>query len=199
MLKIWKYLLCSIVCSSLSFGDILTWGGYTKMEISKNQVEEITKQYVDTTYSKKVKEYNQHLQKIKESKIKSVSNNTFVDDNLMWQDTKANETLLLNQLESKRYCKELVFAKRKDWRVPTYKELLMLVDYTKANPASIDKIKNIVPQDYWSDTQVKQTQEAEKKSFWFVNFSLGKSDIANEMEKKHIRCVRELSSKKDNY
>lgn len=199
MLRIWKYLLFSIVFITFPHGDILTWGGYTKIELTKPQLEEIIKEYVDTSYPKEVKEYDQKLQRIKEAKIDSVADVSFVDNNLMWQDTLKNKTSLLNQLESKRYCKELILAKRKDWRVPTYSELLTLTDYSKSSPAIISKVTHIVPNHYWSDTPKKMEKQQKEKTYWYVDFSSGGSDVANEMERKYIRCVRELSTKKDDY
>lgn len=199
MLKIWKYLLYSIVFVSYSYSDILTWGGYSKLDISKEKVDAIIKTYVDTTYPDKVKEYSSSLVQTKKQKLASVSDVSFVYEGLMWQDTLKNSTLYLNQLEAKIYCKNLKLAKRKDWRLPTYKELLKLVDYSNFNPAAIKKIKFIKPSTYWSDTQKVFKKQTKLKSYWFVDFTSGKSDFGNEMEKRYVRCVRELSSKKDNY
>lgn len=199
MLKIWKYLLFNIVFTTFAFGDILTWGGYSKLDITKGKIEAIIKKHVDTTYPDRVENYNNNLAKIKESKIASVSNITFVKNNLMWQDTSKNTTLMLNQLESKRYCKALNLAKRKDWRVPTYLELLDLVDYSKSNPAIIQKVKYIASSNYWSDTQKLYKKKQKQKTYWYVDYSLGESGFANEMDKKYVRCVRKLSNKKDNY
>ena len=199
MLKIWKYLLFNIVFTTFVLGDILTWGGYSKLDITKTKVDAIIKAHVDTKYPDKVKEYNQKLADMKQSKIDAVSDSTFIHGKLMWQDTSENTTLMLNQLESKIYCKGINLAKRKDWRVPTYLELLELVDYTKSNPASLEKIKYITPESYWSDTQKLDKKESRIKSFWYVDYLQGMSDIGSEMDKRNVRCVRELSPKKDDY
>ena len=200
MLKIWKYLLFSIVFITTASGEVLlTWGGYSKLDITKNEVDAIIKNHIDTTYPEQVKEYNKKLATIKESKIQSVADITFVQKKLMWQDTPKNTTVMLNQLEFKRYCKGLNLAKRKDWRVPTYKELLELVDYSKANPATKEQVKHIAPSEYWSNTQKHLGKKQREKNYWYVDFSLGESNFGNEMEKRYIRCVRELSLKKDNY
>jgi len=199
LLKIRKYLLFSIVLLVTAKAEILTWGGYSKTKITKPQVENIIKEYVDNTYPKKVQEYNKHLEKIKQEKIKSVAKSTFVKGTLMWQDTQESTNILLNQLEAKRYCKGLILAKRKDWRLPTYKELLEIVEYTKANPATHKEIQHIDSTDYWSDTQKYLKKKQKLKTYWYVNYALGESGFSNEMEKKNFRCVRKLSSKKDEY
>jgi len=199
LLRVFKYLLFSILFVTSLYGDILTWGGYTKIDISKNEVNEIIKNYVDKTYPKKVAQYNKQLDQIKQKKLEAVSDKTFVHNNLMWQDITENKTLKLNQLKAKRYCKNLVLAKRKDWRVPSYKELLGLVDYTKIDSASISLIKNISGTSYWSDTQKHLKKKQKLRTYWFVEFLEGSSGFSNEMEMKNIRCVREISTKKDDY
>jgi hypothetical protein len=113
----------------------------------------------------------------------------------MWQDQKANTELKLNKLEFKVYCRNLVLANRKDWRVPTYEELISLVDYERANPASLEKLKYIKATKYWSSN----SSVLEKDKNWFVDFKYGTSDIDSDLEKFNIRCVRNISSKKGTY
>lgn len=199
MLRIFKSLLFSVFFLTASYADILTWGGYTKIDITKNDAQAIIQNYVDKTYPKKVEEYNFKLAEIKKEKLDKVSDITFVHNTLMWQDTYENSKLTLNQLESKRYCKELVLAKRKNWRLPTYRELLELVDYKKAKPASIEVIKYIKSSQYWSDTQKLLKKKQKTKSYWYVDFLKGESGFSDELEMKKVRCVRELSLKKDDY
>jgi len=199
LLRVYKYLLFSVLFFTASYADILTWGGYTKVDITKNEVDKIIKNYVEKTYPKEVELYNNKLDKIKQEKLQKVAHITFVNNNLMWQDTKDNSSMFLNQLEARRYCKKLVLADRKDWRLPTYKELLELVDYTKSTPASIGIIKHIEPNSYWSNTQ-KQLKKKEKlKTYWSVDIARGQSDFHNEMKLKNFRCLRGLSPKKDDY
>ena len=158
-------------------------------------MEEVIKKYIDERYPLKVEEYNNTLKNQKEQKLEKVEDRIFVVDDLMWQDQIENQKLKLNRLEFKVYCRNLELANRKDWRVPKYKELISLVDYKKQNPASIKKIKFINATKYWSS----DTSIIEKNKNWFVDFKYGTSDVANDLEKLHIRCVREVSSKKGTY
>lgn len=199
MLKLFQYLLFSVLFLNISYAQTLTWGGYTKLDITKNEVEGIIKNHVDKTYPKEVEIYNIQLAKIKQEKLVKVSHVSFVHKNLMWQDTLKNSSKILNQLEAKRYCKNLVLAKRKDWRLPSYKELLELVDYSKAEPASLEVIQHINGSHYWSDTQKQLKQEKKLKIYWYVDFLQGESGFSNEMKMKNLRCVRELSKKRDDY
>ena len=113
----------------------------------------------------------------------------------MWQDQLENKTLKLNRLEFKVYCRRLELADRKDWRVPTYNELNLLVDYNTTDPASLKKIKYINSSKYWSST----SSVLEKKKNWFIDFRYGTSDILSDLEKLNIRCVRNMSSEKGTY
>jgi hypothetical protein len=113
----------------------------------------------------------------------------------MWQDTKSNVELKLNKLELKVYCRKLNLAKRRDWRVPTYKEMISLLDYSKMTPASIPSIKYIIPLEYWTSSQ----SIFEKEKSWFIDFDYGFTGISSNLQRYHIRCVRNLSNSEGTY
>lgn len=121
--------------------------------------------------------------------INSVKDITFIENNLMWQDTNINTELQLNRLELKVYCRKLDIANRKDWRVPHFPEMISLIDYTKTNPASINKIKYIKPTKYWTSSD----SALEKNKNWFINFENGTSGIDSDLVRYNIRCVRDIS------
>jgi len=127
--------------------------------------------------------------------IKNLEDITFIDNNLMWQDTNINTELKLNRLELKVYCRKLNFANRKDWRVPLFSEMLSLVDYTKTNPASIDKIKYINPTKYWTSS----SSSLEKSKKWFIDFEYGTTGIDSDLVRYNIRCVRDISTLEGTY
>jgi len=172
-----------------------SWGDIVKTNIDQKDVDSIIKKYVDETYPNRVKNYHDSLQKQKIDMIKSIENITFTNDNLMWQDTNVNMELKLNRLELKVYCRKLNFANRKDWRVPLFSEMIVLVDYTKTNPASIDKIKYINPTKYWTSS----SSALEKKKNWFVDFKYGTSGIDSDLVRYNIRCVRDISTQEGEY
>ena len=127
--------------------------------------------------------------------ITNVEDITFIDNNLMWQDTKINTELKLNRLELKVYCRKLNFANRKDWRVPLFSELISLVDYSQTNPASINKIQYINPTKYWTSS----SSALEKNKKWFVDFEYGTTGIDSDLVRYNIRCVRDVSMKEETY
>lgn len=142
-----------------------------------------------------MKKYEDSLSDLKKQKILNVQDETFINNDLMWQDTDKNLKLKLNRLEFKVYCRNLELANRKDWRVPTYKELNTLVDYNKIDPANLDKIEFVDSLKYWSSTP----DVLEKNKNWFIDFTDGSSDTANDLERLNVRCVRDISSIKGSY
>lgn len=127
--------------------------------------------------------------------IENVKDITFIENNLMWQDTNVNIELKLNRLELKVYCRRLDFANRKDWRVPIFSEMISLTDYTKTNPASINKINYIKPTKYWTSS----SSALEKNKKWFVDFEYGTSGIDSDLVRYNIRCVRNISTLEGEY
>jgi hypothetical protein len=200
LLKIFKYLFFNVLLIQCVFAETLTWGGYSKIEITKSEAYNMIKEYVEKKYPQKVAIYNRELYKKKQLKIQSVAHSTFVNNGLMWQDMEENKTIYLNQLRAKRYCGRLLLASRKDWRIPTYQELLTLIDYNKADPAAIDAISYLNGKTYWSGSINKHVAKKNGKANWYhVDFSTGVGGYSNGMEKRSVRCVRELSTKKDDY
>lgn len=185
----------AIVLFSSLFSQEIQWGETVRTDISKVKVEELFGQYVDENYPQKVIKYQAYLAKLKEEKIKQFALVTFVKKDLMWQDDSDTTTLKLNFLEFNRYCKDLNLANRKDWRTPTYNELLELVNYEKKSPASIPEMKNILPLKYWSNSQ----SVSKKDFYWYVDFQEGTTQIEHHLQKNHIRCVRNISSKDGEY
>ncbi len=166
-----------------------------KTNIDQKDVDNIIQNYVDEKYPNRVKDYHNALKKQKKVMIQSVEDITFIDNNLMWQDTNINTELKLNRLELKVYCRKLHFANRKDWRVPLFSEMISLVNYTKTDPASIDKIEYIKPTKYWTAT----SSVLEKKKKWFVDFKYGTSGVDSDLIRHNIRCVRNVSMKEGEY
>ena len=163
--------------------------------MATNATSNVIKNYVDINYPEKIKAYHLELKKQKESKIAKVSGVTFIEKGLMWQDTKSNVELKLNQLELKVYCRKLNLANRRDWKVPSYDEMISLIDYNKMTPAGISKIKNIIPVEYWTSSQ----SVIEKEKNWFIDFDYGLSNISSKLKRYNIRCVRNMSTKEGTY
>jgi len=107
----------------------------------------------------------------------------------MWQDNMDARTIKISALEAKRYCKNLRLANKKDWRLPTYNELLTLVHYFRIEPAVIDEIEFIEPFSYWTISADANDISAN----WYVDFKYGQTGTALRAQKYNVRCVRTLT------
>jgi hypothetical protein len=87
--------------------------------------------------------------------------------------------------EAMDYCKGLRFAGHDDWRLPTIKELLTLVDYGRYNLAT-NPVFNSVASYYWSSTtNVSTTSYA-----WNVDFGYGYVSNFSKTSHYYVRAVR---------
>lgn len=100
---------------------------------------------------------------------------------LMWGKTFEKE---MTFSDAEKACKELNLGGHKDWRLPTVKELISLVDYEKREPA-IDKdfFPDTKSSYYWSSTPYVGCSDYG----WVVGFSLG---YVNGYYHSSINCVR---------
>lgn len=93
---------------------------------------------------------------------------------LIWQRHVDFDTLDWNK--AKAYCSNLSLGGVSGWRLPTYKELLTLVDFrTHSAPLTLsssmidsDAFPRTSPDHFWSSDGVDRSEYA-----WFVDFSLG--------------------------
>jgi hypothetical protein len=106
---------------------------------------------------------------------------------LMWQQADdQNDVGRRNWEEALAYCEALDLAKHHDWRLPNYRELASLVDYSRYEP-SINPIFSCRSDWYWSSSTYVYYPDCA----CFVNFVDGhvvaytKTDNSN-----YIRCVR---------
>jgi len=178
-----------------SFALEYEWGSTVQTNMTKNKANILIKKYVDENYPQKVESYNKSLKKLKETKIEKYAKGTFVDGIYMWQDNEDTISKKLNILEYRVYCRDLNLANRRDWRVPTYNELLHLINYTKNNPATDEKIQYIIPKEYWSGSK----SLVNKGSNLYVNFKDGTTNLKSVLHEYNIRCVREISNKGGEY
>jgi len=120
----------------------------------------------------------------------SMAETTIVKDpstNLMWEDTEHVENGQVTYLEANSYCDALKLGEHADWRVPTLKELLSIVDYKRYEPAILKEFSRI-EQDklYWSNTPYAN----KSTEFWGVDFEDGDTDSASAIYDRRVRCVR---------
>ncbi len=120
----------------------------------------------------------------------AMAETTMVKDpatNLVWEDTKHAEKEQVTYLEATSYCETLKLGEHNDWRVPTLKELLSIVDYTRYEPAVLKEFTRVDPDElYWSSTEYTN----KSTEFWGVVFEDGDTDNASAIYDRRVRCVR---------
>jgi len=109
---------------------------------------------------------------------------TVIDLNtgLEWQQTVQNTTYTWE--DANNYCRELNYAGKSGWRLPTRKEFYSIIDNSRTNPPTDPK--------YFNDTRKFWTSKAyaqeNSTSLWYLDFSNGTSGV--DKTKKYVRCVR---------
>jgi len=103
---------------------------------------------------------------------------------------KYNLTWCTKEFDRMNWYDAVEFAKtykKGKWRLPTIKELLNLVDYSRANLAINSAIfTNANSSGYWSASSYAGNSDGA----WDVNFKYGYSDYSNKYYSKHVRLVR---------
>lgn len=120
--------------------------------------------------------------------VQTISSEKVVLDNntgLMWQQTIPTSTYTWENAVS--YCNNLTYASYTDWRLPTPKELLTIVDNSKYDPAIDTTYFSNTPSSYfWSSS----TYANDTSSAWRVNFNLGNVYSDYKTDTSYVRCVR---------
>jgi hypothetical protein len=84
------------------------------------------------------------------------------------------------------YCSNLTLGSYEDWRLPTRKELLSIVDLGRFNPSLDPEFLNFASSYYWSST----TNANNSGNAWFVNFFYGNQHYGTKYDDYYVRCVR---------
>lgn len=106
--------------------------------------------------------------------------------NLMWQDNMdvayARETWENAQAQ----CKTTELGGFKDWRLPSYDELLSIVNYDHHSPAINPTFQNSGTDYYWTSS----SYGSDADSMWVVRFSDGSTNKSYKSYENYVRCVR---------
>jgi len=105
---------------------------------------------------------------------------------LMWQDNSAAKSIKKNWKGAKKYCKNLSLVGHSNWRLPSYDELLTIVDYDRFDPVIMPSFKNVASSGYWSSSQVVSFA----RFAWDVLFKFGNTGGVTKSTKSYVRCVR---------
>jgi hypothetical protein len=104
---------------------------------------------------------------------------------LVWQRTAALGSMTWQ--EAKRHCENLDLAGT-GWRLPKYKELMTLVDFTRSNPAiDTEAFPDAPAEDFWTASRL-----IDNGNPYWVRFATGagSNDSRGMEEMLRVRCVR---------
>lgn len=93
-----------------------------------------------------------------------------------------------NWSAAQTYCRDLVLGGQDDWRLPTVRELSMLVDLRARMPAIDVNAFPVTPSDFFWSSSVLAGSGG--KDAWSVNFAHGIVADINVLEDMYVRCVR---------
>ena len=103
---------------------------------------------------------------------------------LTWQ--QRGDDVLRSWEEAELFCRDLIFASKSDWRLPSVKELDSIVDRWRNSGAFNPNFFPQTRSDYWSFTPSADNAN----DAWAVNFGIGLVYTALSSRKLHARCVR---------
>ena len=119
--------------------------------------------------------------------------------NLYWQDNLEAKTTIKKFADAQSYCSLLTLDEIDSWRLPTYQELLTLVDYKKETPSIYDEFSNTNSKEYWTQSKRDATPELYRWTIQFkrglVHFQTG-AYPAQYSTKHNVRCVSDTLSNK---
>jgi hypothetical protein len=107
---------------------------------------------------------------------------------LYWQDNMASQKNSDDWYEANDYCEKLELHGLKEWRLPTFRELFSIVDYTRINPA-VNPVFTFTNEDtYWTSTNFAATPSRA----WTIDFRTGATYYSYKSTNHGIRCVKAM-------
>jgi hypothetical protein len=109
---------------------------------------------------------------------------TIADNNtlLLWQ--QQDDGVARTWDDAVNYCADLSLGGHTEWRLPSKRELLSIVDYGRFNPAADPLFfTNTIASNYWSSSLAFSSAEV-------VNFGRGESFPLSKTSKGYVRCVQ---------
>ena len=109
---------------------------------------------------------------------------------IYWQDTLFSEKSSEDWDDAIAYCDQLLLDGMKKWRLPTFKELLYIVDYTRSDPAIQPVFSYVHQNTYWTSTDFSAT----RSRAWTIDFRTGKTYYSYKTTNHSVRCVKDLDN-----
>ena len=107
---------------------------------------------------------------------------------IYWQDNLSSEKSSEDWDDAIEYCDKLVLNKMEHWRLPTFSELLSIVDYDHVNPAINPVFEYVNEGTYWTSIDFSATISRA----WTIDFRTGKTYYSYKTTNHSVRCVKEI-------
>ena len=107
---------------------------------------------------------------------------------------KKNARYLTSQKSSEdwddavEYCDKLVLNSMDKWRLPTFNELLSIVDHNRVDPAINPVFEYVNEGTYWTSIDFSATASRA----WTIDFRTGKTYYSYKTTNHAVRCVTEI-------
>ncbi len=108
---------------------------------------------------------------------------------IYWQDTLASEVSSEDWDDAELYCDKLVLDGMEKWRLPTFSELLSIVDYKLVHPAINPVFSYTNEGTYWTSTDFSPTVARA----WTIDFRTGETYYNYKTTNHAVRCVKDIS------
>jgi len=111
--------------------------------------------------------------------------------NLYWQDDIQAKTTIKMFAEAESYCASLTLDEVDSWRLPTYNELLTIVNYERERPSIYDIFQHTNDKEYWTET----TSASNASTKWTIHFHRGVvysgtgTYLSGRSTTHNVRCV----------
>jgi len=118
--------------------------------------------------------------------------------NLYWQDNIQAKTTIEKFAEAESYCASLTLDEIDSWRLPTYNELLTIVNYERERPSVYDIFQHTNDKEYWTQT----TSASNAFTKWTIHFHRGivysgtGTYVSGRSTTHNVRCVSDEFAKK---
>ena len=111
---------------------------------------------------------------------------------IYWQDTPIPKKKNRKDWDdAASYCDALVLNGLEHWRLPTFNELLSIVDYRHSYPAINPVFSYTAEGTYWTATDFSAT----RSRAWTIDFRTGKTYYSYKTTNHAVRCVSDFETK----
>lgn len=107
---------------------------------------------------------------------------------IYWQDNISSQKSSEDWDDAVLYCDELVLNDVDHWRLPTFSELLSIVDYTRVHPAINPVFSFVKEGTYWTSTGFAPSSSRA----WTIDFRTGKTYYSYTTTNHAVRCVKDI-------